>query len=115
MTEELEKYEQTIRRKHSFAWTPKYEEEFQTNLSRTLVSAIAIKTFERLEWDIVYQGEESIEAKRKDRWNRWTEKITVSYNYGKVKVKSVSLNGSFWGLGVEFSSGEAFYKHFCGN
>ena len=98
MTKDLEKYEQSIKKKHSFAWTPKFEGEFHTYLSATLVIAIAVKTFEKLEWDIVYQDEESVEAKRKDRWNKWTEKITVSCNYGKVKVKSVSLEG-IWDIG----------------
>ncbi|MDR0230692.1 MAG: hypothetical protein LBI82_01045 [Dysgonamonadaceae bacterium] len=98
MTEELIKYEQSVKRKHSFAWTPKFEEEFYTNLNKTLVIAIAIKTFEKLEWDVVYQDEESAEAKRK-KWNQWTEKITVSYNYGKVKVKSVSLGNEMWDMG----------------
>jgi len=98
MTNDLEKYEQSIKRKHSFAWNPKFEEEFHTNLSKTLVLAITIKTFEKLEWDIVYQDEESVEAKRKDRGIKWTEKITVSYHYGRVKVRSVSLDG-VWDFG----------------
>ena len=98
MTEDLKKFERSIKRKHSFAWNPKFEEEFHTNLSKTLVIAIAIKTFEKLEWYIVYQDEESVEAKRKDRWNQLTEKIIVSYNYGKVNVKSVSLDG-VWDAG----------------
>ena len=98
MLEDLEKYEQSIKRTHSFAWTPKFEEEFHTNLNKTLVIAIAIKTFEKLEWHVVYEDEESVEAKRKDRWNKLTEKITVSYNYGRVKVKSVSLDG-VWDVG----------------
>ena len=98
MTKDLKKYEQSIKRKHSFAWNPKFEEEFHTSLSKTLVLAIAIKTFEKLEWDIVYQDEETVEAKRKDRGIKWTEKITVSYNYGKVKVSSVFLEG-VWDFG----------------
>ena len=98
MLEDLEKYEQSIKRTHSFAWTPKFEEEFYTNLNKTLVIAIAIKTFKKLKWNIVYEDEESVEAKRKDRWNKWTEKITVSYNYGRIKVKSVSLEG-MWDVG----------------
>ena len=98
MIKDLKNYEQSIKRKHSFAWTPKFEEEFHTNLNKTLVIAIATITFEKLEWDVVYEDEESIEAKRKNQRNLWTEKITVSYNCGKVKVKSVSLSG-MWDVG----------------
>lgn len=98
MTEELKQYEKSIKRKHSFAWTPKFEEELHTDLNKALVIAISNKTFEKLEWDIVYQDKESIEAKRKDEWGSWTEKITVSYNDGKVKVKSISLEG-MWDFG----------------
>jgi hypothetical protein len=99
MTEELKKYESTIKKKHSVAWTPKYEEEFRTNLNRIVFIPIVIKTFEKLGWDLVYQDENSAEAKRKrDLW-QWGQKITVTYDYGKVKVKSVSLGNEFWDIG----------------
>jgi hypothetical protein len=112
MTEELKQYEKSIKRKHSFAWTPKFEEEFFTNLNKTLVVAIAVKTFEKLEWDIVYQDDESVEAKRK-KWNQWTEKITVSYNYGKVKVKSVSLGNEMWDVGRNSLRAKLFIHAFA--
>ncbi|PHN02581.1 hypothetical protein [Flavilitoribacter nigricans] len=99
MTEELKKYESTIRKKHSFNWTPKFEEEFRTDLSKSVFVPIAIKTFEKLGWDLVFQDEISAEAKRKGDWDRWTEKISVTYEYGKVKVKSVSLGNEMWDNG----------------
>lgn len=99
MNEELKKYESTIKKKHSFNWTPKFEEEFRTDLSKTVLVPIVIKTFEKLEWDLVFRDEISAEAKRKGDWDRWTEKISVTYEYGKVKVKSVSLGNEMWDNG----------------
>lgn len=99
MTEELKKYESTINKKHSFNWTPKFEEEFRTDLSKTVFVPIVIKTFEKLEWNLVFQDDISAEAKRKGDWNGWTEKISVTYEYGKVKVKSVSLGNEMWDNG----------------
>jgi len=99
MTEELKKYESAIKKKHSFNWTPKFQEEFKTGLNKKVFVPIAIKTFEKLGWDLVFQNEISVEAKRKGEWDSWTEKITVIYEYGKVKVKSVSLGNEMWDNG----------------
>lgn len=99
MIEELKKYESTLKKKHSFNWTPKFEEEFRTNLNKIVFVPIVVKTFEKLGWDLVFQDETSAEAKRKGDWNRWTEKICVIYEYGKVKVKSVSLGSEMWDNG----------------
>lgn len=99
MTEEHKKYEKTIKKKHSFGWTPKYEEETKTSLNKTVFVPIVIKTFEKLEWDIVFQYENTVEAKRKGEWNRWTEKISVTFEFGKIKVKSISLGNEMWDNG----------------
>jgi len=99
MTEELKQYEKSIEKKHSFNWTPKYEEESRTDLNKTVFIPIVVKTFEKLGWDLVFQDETNAEAKRKGDWNRWTEKIAVSFDYGKVKVKSVSLGNEMWDNG----------------
>lgn len=60
---------------------------------------IVIKAFEKLGWDSVFQDEISAEAKRKGDWDRWTEKISVVYEYRKVKVKSISLENEMWDNG----------------
>ena len=99
MNEELKKYESKIKKKHSFNWTPKFEEGFRTDLNKIVFTSIVLKTFEKLTWDLVYQDEISAEAKRKGDWNMWTEKISVSYDYGKVRVKSVSLGNEIWDNG----------------
>ena len=59
-----------------------------------------IQTLEKLEWDIVYRDETSVEAKIKNKRNSWTEKIVISFDYGKVKIKSISLGDGFWDNGL---------------
>ena len=99
MTEELKQYEKTINTKHRLGWTPKYEERFQTTLNPSVLIAISVKTFEKLKWDIVYQDDKIIEAKRSNSWGNWTEKISVTYEYNYVKVKSISLGNEMWDIG----------------
>lgn len=99
MTEELQKYESAIKKKHSFNWTPKFEEKIRTDLNQTVIIPIVIQTFEKLDWDLVYQDEKNAEAKRKGDWNRWTEKIAVSFDYGKLTIKSISLGNEMWDNG----------------
>ncbi|MDR3025886.1 hypothetical protein [Chryseobacterium sp.] len=95
-------YEETISRKHSIGFTPKYKEEFRTFVNETLFIAIAEKAFEKLGWDVVYKDDHSIEAKYKETsWmsNRWTEIITAQYNNNNVLVKSESLGNEIWDNG----------------
>jgi len=99
MTEDLKQYEKSIKKKHSFNWTPKFEEEIRTDLNKTVIIPIVVKTFEKLGWDLIYQEETIAEAKRKGDWNRWTEKIAVSFDYGKLTIKSVSLGNEMWDNG----------------
>lgn len=98
----FKKYEKTIKKKHSVDFTPKYKEEFRTNINKTLFVAIAEKAVGKLGWDLVFKDENSVEAKRKEKglgFERWTEAITASYEYGKVVVKSESLGNEMWDFG----------------
>lgn len=99
MTEELLNYEQSIKRKHKFGWTPRYKEKIRTQLEKRLFIEIAIKTFEKIGWDIVSRDEESVVAKRKGSWDRWTEKITALYQFGNIIVESESLGNEVWDVG----------------
>jgi hypothetical protein len=102
MEESLKTYEKTIEKKHSFGWTPKFEEEFRTNLSEKTFILVAEKAIEKLNWDIVYKDENNIEAKRKETnfgLDKWTESITISYKHGKTIVKSESLGNEMWDNG----------------
>lgn len=103
MDEFLKNYEKTIKKTHSVSFlTPKYKEEFTTNVNEKLFMAIAEKAIERLEWDLVYKDDNNIEAKRTEKsWGveRYTEGITASYEYGNVTVKSETLGNEIWDLG----------------
>jgi len=99
MTKEHKEYEKKIKKKHRFAWTPKYEEELRTSIEKDFFMSVVVKVFEKLEWDIVYQDETLVEAKCKNKWDKWSEKIEVKFAYGKIKVKSTTLDGSIWDNG----------------
>ncbi len=102
MEDKFKQYEKTIKKKHSIAWTPSYNTEFTTRRSAKEFCAIAEKTCKNLDWDIVYQDDKSIEAKRKEKSlgnERWTEGITATFEYGKIRVKSVSLGNEMWDFG----------------
>lgn len=101
MEERLKDYERTIVTKHSFG-SPKYKEDFHTSLSKTVFIPVAEKAISKLDWDIVYKNENSIEAKRKETSfgiEKWTEAITITFNHGNVEVKSQSLGTEMWDLG----------------
>ncbi|MEG0984293.1 hypothetical protein, partial [Algoriella sp.] len=75
---------------------------FHTQLSDKAFFAITNQTFEKLDWDIVYVDEYSIEAKRKVKslgMTQYTESIIVSYKYGNIMVKSESLGNEIWDNG----------------
>jgi hypothetical protein len=103
MDEFLKNYEKTIKKTHSVSFlTPKYKEEFTTNVNEKLFMAIAEKAIERLEWHLIYKDDNNIEAKRTEKnWGmeRYTEGITASYEYGNVTVKSETLGNEIWDLG----------------
>lgn len=101
MEEKFKDYEKTIVKKHSFG-SPKYKEEFHTSLSKTVFIPIAEKAILKLDWDVVFKNENSIEAKRKEVTlgiEKWTEVITITFNHGNVEVKSESLGGPLLDLG----------------
>ena len=102
MEEKLKIYEKTIKKKHSFNWTPNYKEEVRTSLNKTVFIPIAEKTFQKLDWHIVFKDDNKIEAKRKEKAlgiEQWTEIITATYNFGTLEVKSESLGNEMWDNG----------------
>ena len=102
MEERFKDYEKSIKKVHSFNWTPKYKESYQTALSVEAFIPIAEMAIEKLGWDLVYKDDKTIEAKRKEKslgLENWTEGISISYDYGKVTVKSESLGNEMWDNG----------------
>ncbi len=101
MNDELKAFEKTLKKKHSVRFTPKYEETITTSLPVTVFSHVVAKVFETLEWDVVYEDDNLVEAKHNGGWryNGWSEKISVTYEYGEVKVHSESLGSEMWDKG----------------
>lgn len=102
MEEIFENYEKSIKRKHRVNFTPKYKEEFRTNVSSTLFRVIAEKTIERLGWVLIDRDENSIVAERVG--NSFlieirTESISAHFEKGSVTVKSESLGNEIWDMG----------------
>lgn len=99
MTDELQAFESTIKKTHRFGWTPTFQEEIRTKLNQTVFAPIATQTFETLGWEVEFQDDSFVKATRKGDWNIATEEITVTFDYGKVTVKSISLGNGYWDMG----------------
>lgn len=90
-----------LKRKHSFKYKPEFTETFKTDILDGQIIPLAIETFERLKWVVVYKDNKSVEAKRKDDFGNMTEKITVTkLNSGHIKLQSKSLKRNMWDFGV---------------
>jgi len=102
MEEKFKSFEKSIKKKHSFSFTPKYKEEFRTQVSEKAFIPIAKEVFEKLDWEIGYMDENTIQAKRKQislGFSQFTEAISIHFDYGKVTVKSESLGSEMWDNG----------------
>jgi hypothetical protein len=99
MTEELKKYESSINKKFSFGWTPEYEEEFRTNLNKTVFFPITKEVVEKLGWELVYEDESSIEIRKNAEGFHWGQKIVIDYQSGKIKINSKSIQSPLFDFG----------------
>ncbi|KFC19474.1 hypothetical protein [Chryseobacterium sp. FH1] len=102
MEEKFKSFEKSIKKKHSFSFTPKYEEEFRTQVSEKVYKQIAIETFEKIDCELTYIDENIIQAKRKQYslgFTHFSEGVSVDFKYGKVTVKSKSLGNEIWDNG----------------
>lgn len=100
MDRKYEDFENSIKAKHSFRFTPKYQEDFSVKIKPRISVEIALKAFEALGWDIVYHDDIQVEAKRMGGFDKWTNKIIVQADsLGKVLVKSESLGSEMWDAG----------------
>lgn len=102
MEKEFRSFEKSIKKKHSFSFTPKYIEEFRTQVSEKAFISIANDVFEKLDWEVGYINENTIQAKRKESslgFSQFTEGISVNFEYGKITVKSESLGNEMWDNG----------------
>lgn len=99
MTPEIEKLENSIKKIHRVAFTPKFKDTFTTKLSKSAFIATSLKAIEDIGWELIYYDDSNIEAKRKGDWGTYTEGITIHYDLGKVRVESTSLGNEMWDFG----------------
>mgnify|MGYP005996591903 CR=1 FL=1 len=100
MNIELENLQSTIKTKYSFKYKPEFSESFKTDLKDNQIIPLIIEVFEKLEWSIVFTDKKSVEAKRKNDWNKLTEKITITKKAsGRVEVHSKTIEGNFVDFG----------------
>jgi hypothetical protein len=101
MEQKYQDFQKTIKKKHSVNFTPKYKEIIPVSLSDSrLLVEVAVKTVEALEWELVYQDDETVEARQSN--GRWSGKyaLTISTGHaGEVEVKSQSLGDELWDNG----------------
>lgn len=93
-------FEATIKAKHSFGWMPKYKAIIETTIRKDLITEVSSKVFEKLNWDVIHKDTESTEARRKNNYGAWTEKIVVKVVAGgKIDVESATLGNEMWDFG----------------
>ena len=94
-------FKKTIKKKHSVRFTPRYVEVIQVSISQPrILTEIAVKAVEALEWELIYQDDETVEARQSN--GRWSGKyaITIKTGHpGEVEVKSESTGDEMWDMG----------------
>lgn len=100
MNKELEELQHTVKRRYSLRINPYFSESFKTNIKDGQVIPLIQEVFRVLDWPIVYTDDKSVEAKRKNQWNKLTAKLTVTKKAnGRIEVHSKSLEGHLTDLG----------------
>jgi hypothetical protein len=99
--EKIRKFEPTIKSVQKFGSNPIYKETFQTNLRKKYFNRIAEQVVEDLKWELVYNQDNLVQAKRPNDWDQFTEKISISIQpNGAIKVESESIRANLWDMGA---------------
>lgn len=91
-----------VRKKRSWGWTPRYSETLHSDLNTKLTMALMSEAFEKLEWEILYNGPDELIAMRpkKNFMGPEGEKVSVSViDPTRVKVKSESTGQEIFDAG----------------
>lgn len=100
MNQELEDLQYTVKRRFSFGINPQYSESFKTKIADGQIIPLIQEVFRILDWPVVYTDKHSVEAKRKNQWDKLTAKLTITKkNGGRIEVHSKSLEGHLTDLG----------------
>lgn len=100
MNKELEDLQHTVKRRFSFRINPQFSETFKTNIKEGQIIPLVQEVFRELDWPLVYTDNKSVEAKRKNQWDKLTAKLTVTkMPNGRIEVHCKSLEGHLTDLG----------------
>lgn len=89
---QLEKLKSSIKRKVIFKYKPEFSASFKTHIKESQMIPLCLEVCQLLEWDIVYQNDDTIEAKRPRQYGKDTEKVIIKASkHNKVYLKSKSL------------------------
>jgi uncharacterized membrane protein YphA (DoxX/SURF4 family) len=100
MNKELEDLQHSVKRRFSNRINPQYSESFKPTIEEGQIIPLIQEVFRLLDWPIVYTDDKSVEAKRKNQWNKLTAKVTVTRKpSGRIEVHSKSLEGHLTDLG----------------
>lgn len=99
MTDDFKQFEDSIKKVHSFGWTPKFESEIHTSLNSKIVMAIVVKAIEKLDWEIRYNDELFVKADVKGAMDIASENVSITYDFGKLKIISEAAGNEYmdWG------------------
>lgn len=84
--------------KVSFKWTPRQIASSKSKLPKELVIKNIQRAMLALDWDVVHFDKNTLEGKRRNEFNKWTEKITVELTE-KLKITSKSLQNDLVDFG----------------
>jgi len=100
MEQKYRDFEKSIKREHSFRFTPQYKEQFSVQLKPRTFVEIGLHVFEKLKWEVVYSDENTVEATYLTGIGVRAFNILANINdRGLVEVKSVSIGNEMWDIG----------------
>lgn len=101
MEEFYKEYERKIEKKAVFSFSPKYKEEFPSNISKNGFEVVINEVFTKLEWEIEFVDDSMAVANRKDSVfnDKTTEIIKVTREAGRIIVESESTGNEFYDFG----------------
>lgn len=96
----IENLSSAVRKKYIFKYKPEFSESFKIDIKEEQVTPLILEVCEQLGWVIVFRDDKSVEAKRSNDWNKFTEKITITKKASdRIEVQSKTIDGNFFDFG----------------
>lgn len=102
MKERIKHYQAQLKKKHSVAWTPNYQESFNTSLNFDDSKQLAKEILPIIGLLPITHTKYEVRAVSKERWNRENEYIVFKYEKGKITIKSQTVGKMFWDIGRNY-------------